>query len=137
MAHRDGKPQEERRLLHEAVDAGTASASLLMRLAQVEMAAGETASAAERLQEAADLLPRWALVWLMRGQVELQRGDREAARAALERAVAFSPRARRGNGHGSFSRSSRLSPHPPAPLSRPLITPTRERGESELADCCA
>ncbi len=95
LAARGGNAPEERRLLLEAVAAGTASAGISSRLGQLEIAAGRPAAAEEHLRQATELAPEWSLTWLLRGQAAEALGDDDAA-ATFYRRAAAAPASREG-----------------------------------------
>ncbi|MCH9649431.1 MAG: sulfatase-like hydrolase/transferase [Deltaproteobacteria bacterium] len=87
LANRQGKPKEEEAILQRAVDAGTGSALILTRLAQLKMAEKNHAAAEAHLKEATELLPQWPTGWLVRGQNQLQGGHPELGRSHLQQAL--------------------------------------------------
>ncbi len=70
-----GRPGDEERLLAEAVAAGTDSAAILARLGQLEMNRGDFDSAERHLDDAARLLPEWALPGRLLDQLRERRGS--------------------------------------------------------------
>lgn len=96
LAARDRRPAEERRLLLEAVEAGTASAAISSRLGQIEIAAGRVADAEGHLSRATELAPAWPLPWLLRGQAAEAGGDSTAAAEHYRRAAALAPGSKEG-----------------------------------------
>ena len=89
LANRAGKRDEERRILTRAVEAGTSSAAVLTRLAQIEAAAGELAAAESHGAQATALLPEFAAGWWTWGEVAEKRGRRGEAIARYEKAVSL------------------------------------------------
>src|SRR6266542_1828305 len=89
LAKREGHREEERRLLKRAVDAGTSSAAILARLAQIEIAAGEMTVAESHGEEATSLLPEFAAGWWTWGEVAEKSGRRRDAIARYEKAVSL------------------------------------------------
>lgn len=89
LANRAGKRDEEGRLLKRAVDAGTSSAAILSRLAQIETAAGDMAGAESHAVEATRLVPEFAAGWWVSGEVAQKSGRRGDAIARYEKAVSF------------------------------------------------
>ena len=89
LAKRTGQPAEERRLLERAVAAGTSSAAILARLAQIEAAAGEWKIAESHALEATSLMPEFAAGWWISGDVAEKSGRRKEAIARYEKAVAL------------------------------------------------
>jgi choline-sulfatase len=87
LAKRAGQQAEERRLLQRAVDAGTSSAAILSRLAQIEMTAGDLARAEAHAAEATALVPEFGAGWWVSGDVAEKRGRRRDAIPRYERAV--------------------------------------------------
>lgn len=78
------KPREARAILRASVDAGSASASVLTRLAGL----GEP-DADALLREAVRLAPRWAPAWML---IATRAKEVEKARDAWRRAAAYAPR---------------------------------------------
>ena len=68
LALRSENAEEERRLLLEALDAGTRSAFLRGRLGQIEARNGNPTAADLHFQAATLLTPGWSLPWLLWGQ---------------------------------------------------------------------
>jgi tetratricopeptide (TPR) repeat protein len=89
LAKREGKNTEERRLLQRAVAAGTSSAAILSRLAQIELAAGESVAAERHGAEATTLVPEFGVGWWVWGEVAEKAGRRRNAIARYERALAL------------------------------------------------
>ncbi len=89
LAKRAGQAAEERRLLERAVAAGTSSAAILARLAQIEAAAGEWKLAESHALEATALMPEFAAGWWISGEVAEKSGRRKEAIARYEKAVAL------------------------------------------------
>jgi len=88
MANAGGRRDEEYDVLRRAAEAGTGSAALLTRLAQVESARGEVPAADGHLREATTLLPAFAPAWLEWGALA-ERGEHDAdALGRYERAAA-------------------------------------------------
>ena len=88
-AGREGKPDAERAVLRRAVAAGTDSAVVWSRLAELELAAGDTAAAARAGDEATRLVPELAQAWLVRGKVAEKAGRVREAVALYEKAIAL------------------------------------------------
>jgi len=82
LAAKSGGTSEELRLLREAEAEKLHSGALYARLAQVELAAGDTPAAATHALEALRLLPDFAAAWWVAGEVA-EKQDRPAL--ALER----------------------------------------------------
>jgi predicted Zn-dependent protease len=82
LAAKSGGTSEELRLLREAEAEKLHSGALYARLAQVELAAGDTPAAATHALEAMRLLPDFAAAWWVAGEVA-EKQDRPAL--ALER----------------------------------------------------
>jgi arylsulfatase A-like enzyme/Flp pilus assembly protein TadD len=78
------KPREARAILRASVDAGSASASVLTRLAQLGEPDADTL-----LREAVRLAPRWAPAWML---IAVRAKDIQQARDAWRRAAAYAPR---------------------------------------------
>jgi arylsulfatase A-like enzyme/Flp pilus assembly protein TadD len=89
LAARTGGVAEERRLLNEAAAANVQSAALYARLAQVELAAGETPAAATHALEALRLLPEFAQAWWIAGEAAEKQGRPQIALERFEKAVAL------------------------------------------------
>jgi arylsulfatase A-like enzyme/Tfp pilus assembly protein PilF len=92
MAKEAGRADEEYDLLRRADEAGTASGSLLARLAQIEIARGLKDKADGHLEEATTLLPQWPTSWLIWAALaETQQRDADAI-TRYERASAADPK---------------------------------------------
>ena len=89
LAKRTGQSAEERRLLERAVAAGTSSAAILARLAQIETAAGELDAAERHAAEATSLVPEFAAGWWVSGDVAQKRNSRGEAIRRYEKAVSL------------------------------------------------
>jgi predicted Zn-dependent protease len=87
VALRQGRPDEELKLMQQAVAAGTESALVLSRLAQIELARGQLAEAEEHAAKAVRLLPSFAPGWWVWGQAAEKRGARNQAASRFTRAV--------------------------------------------------
>ncbi|MCP4900864.1 MAG: sulfatase-like hydrolase/transferase [bacterium] len=97
IANRGGKKQQEREILERATVAGTESAAILARLAQIELSDStpeSTARAGERLRHATKLTPDWTLLWLLLGRWELDHGSPTAAHHALQQVIQRAPNSR-------------------------------------------
>lgn len=89
LAHRRGDSDEELHILEAAIDAGTVSAGLFLRLG-MRLSSGKAADpsrAAELLRRATETTPGWSMPWLIRGKVLLQQGRAEEAGASLREAA--------------------------------------------------
>jgi len=92
MAKDAGRADEEYDLLRRAAEAGTASGTLLTRLAQVEIGRGLKDAADGHLKEATALLPQWPIAWLVWGALaETQARDADAM-TRYEHAAAADPK---------------------------------------------
>ncbi|MEM7583652.1 MAG: tetratricopeptide repeat protein, partial [Acidobacteriota bacterium] len=91
LALHRGRPADERKVLERAAAREVDSVGVLVRLAQILLAAKEL-GAERHLARACELLPELPLPWLLRGQAALIEGRREAARSHLERAIQAAPR---------------------------------------------
>jgi choline-sulfatase len=91
MAKGAGRAHEELELLRRGAAAGTQSAVLLTRLAQLELAQGQLADAGARLREATSLWPAWPPPWLLWGAVAEREGKTIDALARYQRALALAP----------------------------------------------
>ena len=89
LAARTGSASEERQVLNEAAAASVQSAALHARLAQVELAAGETPAAATHALEALRLLPEFAQAWWIAGEVAEKQGRLPLAVERFEKALAL------------------------------------------------
>ena len=89
LAKRGGQEAEERRILERAVKAGTSSAHVLSRLAQIEVAAGELPAAEAHAAEAVALMPDMGVAWWVYGDVARQAGKKREAIARYEKALAL------------------------------------------------
>jgi tetratricopeptide (TPR) repeat protein len=87
---------DERKILVEAVDAGTESAAVFARLAQLDQAQGDLESADRALLRASELAPGWALPWLVWGDLAERQGRVSAALDRYRRAAAIAPDAAEG-----------------------------------------
>ena len=83
------EPGAERAVLRRAVAAGTDSAIVWSRLAELELTAGDTLAAARAAEEAARLVPELPHVWLVRGKVAEKAGRAAEAVAFYEKAIAL------------------------------------------------
>ena len=93
ILHKRGDNDGERRLLQEAVDAGTHSASIHLRLGQLESARQRHRAAQENLRQACRIAPTWPLPWLLLGQTLLgPEGDAAEAQEALRKVIQLAPR---------------------------------------------
>jgi arylsulfatase A-like enzyme/Tfp pilus assembly protein PilF len=88
-AGREGKPDAEGAVLKRAVAAGTDSALVWSRLAQLELLAGDSAAAARAADEATRLVPELAQAWLVRGRVAEKRGRAREAVGYYQKAIAL------------------------------------------------
>ncbi len=94
LAEKAGKPAEARQLLGRAVAAGTESVSILVRLAGLEIAAGDpanTANADRHLRQAVDLAPSWAPAWMAWGQLAEKAGRLDEALDRYLKAATVAP----------------------------------------------
>lgn len=97
ILHRRKDSQGERSLLRRAVDAGTHSASIHLRLAQLE-GAESPRIAIDHLRQATRIAPTWPLAWWMLGEALLrQKGSEPEARAALNEVIRLAPRSRQAD----------------------------------------
>jgi len=87
-AGKDG-PDAERAVLRRAVEAGTDSAIVWSRVAELELSAGNTAAAARAAAEATRLVPELAAAWLVRGKVAETAGRRGDAVGFYQKAMAL------------------------------------------------
>jgi len=88
IAHRERDDRAERRILDRALAAGTRSALILVRLGQIELAAGQLPAAERHLEEATRLVPALASAWWVWGEVAEAEGRRELAADRFARALA-------------------------------------------------
>ena len=88
LAKRGANPAEEQRLLQAAVAAGTSSAAILARLAQIEMAAGDLPSAERHAVEGTSLVPEFGAGWWIAGDVAQKSNRPVEAVRRYEKAVA-------------------------------------------------
>lgn len=89
LAARTGPPGEELRILREGAATGTHSGALLARLAQVELSAGDVASADRHAGEATRLLPTFAAGWWVAGEAAEKLGRTGEAIQRFERAASL------------------------------------------------
>jgi tetratricopeptide (TPR) repeat protein len=89
LAAKAGNPAEERRILTEAAAAKVHSGALYARLAQVELAAGDTPAAATHALEAIRLLPDFAAGWWVAGEIAERQGRLALALERYEKALAL------------------------------------------------
>ena len=89
LAKRMGEPAEERRVLERAVAAGTSSAAILARLAQIEIASGELDAAERHAAEATGLMPEFGAGWWVWGDVAQKANRRREAVQRYEKAIAL------------------------------------------------
>jgi arylsulfatase A-like enzyme/Tfp pilus assembly protein PilF len=143
IALREGKREEERRLLERGLAAGTASAAILARLAQLDLAAGDLAQAEGRLAEATALAPAWPPAWLVWGEVAERRGRSDEALARYAKAIELDPRSapallragrlllragRAAGGRALLERLLALAPRPPEAAEAARLLATAGRG---------
>ena len=76
-------------MIRRAVAAGTDSAIVWSRLAELELAAGDTAAATRAAEEATRLVPELAQAWLVRGKVAERAGRIADAARLYERAMSL------------------------------------------------
>jgi tetratricopeptide (TPR) repeat protein len=88
-AARTGEPGAELKVMRRAVAAGTDSAIIWTRLAELELAAGDTAAAARGAEEATRLVPELPQAWLVRGTVAEKTGRVADAVRLYERAMSL------------------------------------------------
>jgi arylsulfatase A-like enzyme/tetratricopeptide (TPR) repeat protein len=86
-ARRRGDGALERRRLDEAIAAGTASAFLLARRAQIALGEGRAEAAEADAAAAIALLPEWEIGWFLGGEAAERLGRRELARQRYARAA--------------------------------------------------
>lgn len=96
MAMKQVGGADERSILVEAVEAGTESAAVFTRLAQLDQAAGDFESADRALRRASELAPGWALPWLVWGDLAERQGRSSDALDRYRRAAAIAPDAAEG-----------------------------------------
>ncbi len=89
-AHRRGRASEEHEILRQAWTADVDSIAILLRLIQIETAAG-TPGVEDLMARACELAPELPMPWLMRGRWFLDRGDGARARTYLEHAIRAAP----------------------------------------------
>lgn len=92
IAAMGGDGAGERKLLRQAVAAGTLSGGIFARLGQLALADGELVVADGRLKQATDLLPQLTAAWWSWGEVAERQGDLQRAVERYGRAVELSPR---------------------------------------------
>jgi arylsulfatase A-like enzyme/Flp pilus assembly protein TadD len=80
-----------RAVLRASVAAGSSSATVLTRLAELDLAAGDADAADRDLQEAVRVEPKWAPAWLLMGNRADTAGRTAEARDDWRRAAAFAP----------------------------------------------
>ncbi len=90
LAHKTAGIAAERSSLEQAVEAQVDSVAVLLRLAQITMAAKDPATSTY-LAKASELLPELPLPWLMRGQWHLSQGEADRAKEYLTRAIEVAP----------------------------------------------
>jgi arylsulfatase A-like enzyme/Flp pilus assembly protein TadD len=88
-AGRAGERGGEVAVMRRAVAAGTDSAIVWSRLAELELAVGDTAAAARAAEEATRLVPELAQGWLVRGSVAEKAGRLSDAVRLYERAMSL------------------------------------------------
>jgi tetratricopeptide (TPR) repeat protein len=89
IASRAGAPAQERAILERGEASGTRSAAILDRLAQLELAAGETAAAGRHAEEAVRRMPAVGATWWVAGEVEEKKGNTAAALDRFQKAAAL------------------------------------------------
>lgn len=86
---RSGRAADEEAVVRAAVEAGTTSAFLLTRLAQIELQRGDVAGADGHLAEATRLLPEFSTAWKLWAEVARRQNDPAAAAERAARAAAL------------------------------------------------
>src|SRR5262245_10650882 len=89
IAARNGTPNEELAVLSRAQAAGTDSAAILARMAQVELAVGSLDDARRHAEESTRLLPGFAQAWWVAGEVAEKQGRAADALRSYEQAVSL------------------------------------------------
>jgi tetratricopeptide (TPR) repeat protein len=87
---------DERKILVAAVDAGTDSAVVLTRLAQLDQARGDLEAADRSLRRSLELAPGWALSWLVWGDLAERQRRPSDALDRYRRAAAIAPNGAEG-----------------------------------------
>ena len=87
LAAKSGGASEELRVLREAEAAKLQSGALYARLAQVELADGDTPAAATHALEAVRLLPDFAAAWWVAGEIAEKQGRPALALERFEKAL--------------------------------------------------
>lgn len=86
---RRGRAADEEAVVRAAVEAGTSSAFLLTRLAQIELQRGDVAGADGHLAAATRLLPEFSTAWKLWAEVARRQNDPAAAAERAARAAAL------------------------------------------------
>jgi choline-sulfatase len=92
LAAGEGHAEAARTLLRRAADAGTDSAVVFTRLAELEIAAGLLPAGGDDLEQAIRIAPGWVPAWLRWGELAERQGKQEEALARYLRAEAADPR---------------------------------------------
>jgi choline-sulfatase len=86
-AVRTGSSSEEITILERGEAAGTRSAAIQTRLAQLELASGRTEEAARHADDAVRWMPDVGMAWWVAGEVEEKKGHADAAIERYEKAA--------------------------------------------------
>jgi choline-sulfatase len=91
IASQAGDAGTELALLREGDAAGTQSAAILSRMAELELAEGELAQAERHASLAVELMPEVAVAWQVAGEVAEKQGNTTLALERFEKAVRLGP----------------------------------------------
>ena len=91
IASREGGAKAELAVLRKGEAAGTRSAAILTRMAELELSSGELAQAESHAALAVQLMPEVPAAWRVAGEVAEKQGNRRLAIERLERSLRLAP----------------------------------------------
>jgi arylsulfatase A-like enzyme/Flp pilus assembly protein TadD len=91
LAQKAGRSAEVRKILADAIQAGTESVSILVRLAEAEAKAGDAEASDRHFRQAVAMAPAWAPAWLVWGQLLENQGKLDLALERYLKAVEAAP----------------------------------------------
>ncbi len=91
IASREGGAKAELAVLRRGEAAGTRSAAILTRMAEIELSSGELAQAESHAALAVQLMPEVPAAWRVAGEVAEMQGNRRLAIERLEKSLRLAP----------------------------------------------
>ena len=91
IAAREGGAKAELAVLRKGEAAGTRSAAILTRMAELELSAGEIVQAESHAALAVQLMPEVPAAWRVAGEVAEKQGNRRLAIERLEKSLRLAP----------------------------------------------